>query len=237
MKRLLIILLIALTVFSIVGCDDWFKAANIYTRTELDADGNEIKVEVMYNLKDKSDIWLERYYNKDGWLEKEISYENYKAGKIGYITIFRANGSRVSTETFYHEDNARSFATFDENDVILTNENYDFGRLSSIEEFYPSGKRSKLTDYTDSTVSVRVWTFDENEKNTSYYTEWSEDTRKLTQLDLFENEVRVSSEITITTFSGEFIEHYVDEFEANGNPIRTIHYDENGEIYDISYHH
>ena len=86
-------------------------------------------------------------------------------------------------------------------------------------------------------MSVRVWTFDENEKNTSYYTEWSEDTRKLTQLDLFENEVRVSSEITITTFSGEFIEHYVDEFEANGNPIRTIHYDENGEIYDISYHH
>ena len=36
MKRLLIILLIALTVFSVVGCDDWFKAANIYTRIELD---------------------------------------------------------------------------------------------------------------------------------------------------------------------------------------------------------
>ena len=236
MKKLLIILLIVLTLFSTAGCCI-FKAANIYTRTELDADGNEIKVEVMYNLKDKSDIWLERYYNKDGWLEKEISYENYKAGKIAYVTIFRANGSKVSTETFYHDDNARSFATFDENDNPLTCHNYKNNMLTSVEEFYPSGKRSKLTDYTDPTVSVRIWTYAENEMITSYYTAWSEDARKLTQLDLFENEVRVSSEITITTFSGEFVQHYVDEFEANGNPIRTIHYDENGEIYDISYHH
>ena len=236
MKKLLVILIIALTVFCAVGCDG-VKAANIYTRIDVDADGNEIEVEVMHAHKNKDEIWLERYHNKDGWLEKEISYEDYKAGKIAYITIFRANGSRVSTETFYNEDNARSFETFDENDNPLTCSNYQNNRLTSVDEFYPSGKRSKVTDYTDSTVSVRVWTYAENEMLTSYYTEWVEDTRKLTQLERYENEARVSSEITITTLDGEFVQHYVDEFEANGNPIRTTHYDENGNVTDVSYHH
>ena len=232
MKKLLIILFIAVMVFSTVGCD-MFKAANIYTRYDVDAEGNEIKVEVMHAPNNKDEIWLERYYNKDGWLEREVSYTD---GKIGYITIFRSNGARVSTETFFYEDNARSFETFDENDTRLTNHNYVNEKLNSIEEFYPSGIRSKLTDYSDPSRIVTVWTYSEDEKVTSNYSKWNEDGRVIEELDLFENEVRVSAEMTITTTDGKFIEHYITEFSPSGEMIRTTHYDENGNVYDVAEH-
>ena len=232
MKKLFITLLITVIIFSTVGCD-MFKAANIYTRYDVDADGNEIKVEVMHAPKNKDDIWLERYYNKDGWLEREISYND---GNYGYITIFRSNGTKVSTETFYLEDNARSLETFDENDNRLTVHNYRDEKLDSIEEFYPSGIRSKLTDYSDPSRIVTVWTYSEDDKITSNYSKWNEDGKVIEELDLFENEVRVSAEMTITTIGGEFIEHYLTEFSPSGEMIRTTHYDENGNVYDVAEH-
>ncbi len=232
MKRVLIALLISTIAIFTVGCDI-FKAANIYTRYDVDDEGNQIKVEVMHAPNNKDEIWLERYYNKDGWLEREISYNE---GKIGYITIFRSNGTRVSTETFFHEDNARAFETFDENDARLTVHNYTNEKLNSIEEFYPSGIRSKLTDYSDPSKIITIWTYGEDEKVTSNYSKWNEDGRVIEELDLFENDVRVSVEMTITTTGGEFIEHYIDEYSPNGEMIRTTHYDKDGNIFDVAEH-
>ena len=156
MKKLLIILLIAVTVLSTVGCDELFKAANIYTRYDVDEDGNEIKVEVMHAPKNKDEIWLERYYNKDGWLEREISYVSYAEGKIGYDTFFRQDGTRTETTTYVEDTNEYMIEKFDENDVCSICYTYNGTKLIAVEEFYSSGERSKVTYYMG-ILSIAFW--------------------------------------------------------------------------------
>ena len=234
MKKTLAILLIIFTLLSFVGCDKLFGAANIYVRYDTDADGNEIKVEVMHAPKNKDEIWLERYYNKDGWLEREISYTD---GKIGYITVFRSNGSRVSNETFFYEENARAVEAFDENDVRLTNHNYVNEKLDSIEEFYPSGNRSKVTSYSDPNYHFTSYHFDENGTEIAYHAKWTENGNVYEEYDILEGRIRISSDMYVTTVDGEFLEHYLTEYAPNGEMTNTIHYDKDGNVYDISGHH
>jgi antitoxin component YwqK of YwqJK toxin-antitoxin module len=196
----------------------------------------------MHDPKDKSNIWIERFYHKDGWMEKEISYESYKDGMIGYIIIFRENGSRESMETFYYDEDVRTVDAFDENNVLLTSHayNYKSGKLVYIEEYYPSGVRSKSTEYTVAGVVSDIWTYADAAMLTivtSHYMRWQENDIVFEELDVYENEVRVSAEMTIRTTRGEFVEHYINMYMPNGEMIKTIHYDEDGNIYDVAEHH
>ena len=237
MKRILCIFVIIAAVFQITDCD--LIAANIYTRYDINEDGVEIKVEVMHKYGDKNDITLERYYHPDGWLEKEISYNDYRTDDIMYITIFNENGGKRSVESFYKETNQRSYESYDDNGILLSIHNYENGTLQFIEEFYASGNRKNVTDYTDPALEVRITTFADAKDGrilTDYF-KWQTGEEITEETDYFDStSVRTKVEMNIKTTDGKFVRHYVDEYDQAGNLTRTTHYDENGNIYDIADH-
>lgn len=235
MKRIITLLLIVSVAFSLIGCN-LFGAANVYDRYELDAEGNEIRVQVMHAPGNKSEIWVERYHNKDGWLEREINYDVNATGRIVSEILFRENGSRITAKTYFNNMADYSVEEFDENDVLISTHNYQNGRLTSIEEFYPSGARYKLTDYTDDQADVRIWTYSENGDSYTLFSSWSEFENLTEELDFYVGNERVKTEMKITTRDGEFVAHYVDEYR-NDQIVKTTHYDEDGNVYDVVEHH
>ena len=238
MKKIITLLLILTTVISLAGCDKLFKAANVYTRYDVDADGNEIKVEVMHKHGDKNDIQIERFYHKDGWLEKEISYEDYYSGKIGYVMIFNENGGKKEVD-YYQEEGIHLHETYDEQGVLLTTHNYQNGTLQSIDEFYPSGNRSKCTSYTDPSLIYSIFYFaDVNDTVvTSQNSRWRDSNGQICdETDTYDiSGLRTKAEMKITNEDGSFVAHYVDEYAGN-EIFRTTHYDENGNVYDVVNH-
>lgn len=236
MKRLLCIFVIITALLQLTGCN--LMAANIYTRYDINEDGVEIKVEVMYKNRDKNDITIERYYHPDGWLQKEISYNDYRSKDIMYIMIFNENGTKKSAEYFYKENDGRIYESYDESGTLLSTHNYEKDVLQFIEEFYPSGNRSKVTDYTDKSFSVNIRTFADAEggEMLTDYSKWQENGEITEETDYYSSGVRTKVEMYITTPKGEFVRHYVDEYNSSENLSKTTHYDENGNIYDVVYH-
>lgn len=236
MKRIITLLLIVSVAFSLIGCD-LFGAANVYDRYELDADGNEIKVEVMHAPGNKSEIWLERYYNKDGWLEREISYVSYAEGKIGYDTFFRQDGTRTETTTYVEDTTEYMIEKFDENDVCSICYTYNGTKLIAVEEFYSSGERSKVTYYTDPNYHFTSYHFATNGTEIAYHAKWTENGNVYEEFDVLEGRIRISSDMYVTTVDGDFVEHYLTEYAPNGEMTKTIHYDKDGNVYDDAEHH
>ena len=239
MKKILILMLILSAVLFATGCDLIFKAANVYTRYDVNEDGIEIMVEVMHKYGDKNNIILERYYHPDGWLEREISYEDYSTGKIVYIMIFRENGDRVSAEYFNLNESSRIYETYDENGHLKTSDTYQNGQLTITEDYYPSGNRSKATYYTDPRLLFGTYIFadEDNGRTTNYYAKWCENDIIVEEYDTFnESEVRITSEMTIFASDGEFLQHYIDFYDDTGDLEKTVHYDEDGNVLDTAYH-
>lgn len=236
MKKILVLLFIVSLIF-ITGCDH-LKAANIYTRYDINEDGVEIKVEVMHQHGDKSKIELERYYHPDGWLEKEISYYDYNENKIVYVMIFNKDGGKKAVD-YYYDQGEHSHETYDDSGVLLTSHNYLNGTLVSIDEFYPSGNRCKSTNYTDPSLIFSIFYYaDLNDTVvTSTNCRWRESNGQICdETDTFDaSGMRSKVEMKITAEDGSFIAHYVDEY-ANDDVVITIHYDENGNVYDIVDH-
>ena len=235
MKRIVTALLIISVLLSLISCN-LFGAANVYDRYDIDADGNEIRVQVMHAPGNKEDIWVERYHNKDGWLEREINYENYAAGKITSEIYFRENGSKITVKTYFNDMADYSIEECDENDVRISTHNYQGGKLASIEEFFPSGAVYKLTDYTDSQMDVRIWTYSESGDSHTLLSRWTEGDNLTEELDFYEGNERVKTEMKIFTLDGDFVSHYVDEY-SNNDIVKTTHYDKDGNVYDVSYPH
>ena len=237
MKRILCIFVIILALLQITSCH--LIAANVYTRYDVNEDGLEIRVDVMHKHGDKNDITLERYYHPDGWIEKEISYNDYRTDDIMYITIFNENGGKKSVESFYKETNWRTYESYDDNGVLISTHNYENGSLQFIEEFYASGNRKKVTDYTDPAFEVRITTFADAKDGRilTDYSKWYTDKEITEETDYYDSaSVRVKVEMNIKTLDGKFIRHYVDEYDQAGNLIKTTNYSESGDILDISDH-
>ena len=235
MKRIITLLLIVSVAFSLIGCN-LLGAANVYDRYELDADGNEIRVQVMHAPGNKSEIWVERYHNKDGWLEREINYDVDATGRIASEILFRENGSRITAKTYFNNMADYSVEEFDENDVRISTHNYQNGSLISIEEYYPSGAIYKLTDYTDIQANVKIWTYSENGDSYTLFLSWSDPEKLTEELDFYVGNERVKTEMKIITRDGEFVARYVDEYR-NNEIVKTTHYDKDGNVYDVVEHH
>ena len=144
-----------------------------------------------------------------------------------------------STHCICLTTNFRTYESYDDNGVLLSTHNYENGTLQFIEEFYPSGNRSKVTDYTDDAFSVTIKTFADAKDGRilTDYSKWQTDGEITEETDHYNDaNVRVKVEMNIRTTDGEFVRHYVDEYDSAGNLCKTTHYDENGNIYDVVYH-
>lgn len=235
MKKILITLLVISAVLLTTGCH--LIATNIYTRYDVNEDGVKIKVEVMHEGRDKNAITLERYYHPDGWLEREVSYVDYASGKIGYVIIFRENGSRVSAEYFNYEYDEHAVETYDENGVLLTNHTYTHGILRCVESFYPSGNRATNKSYEDPSRTYVLYTFPdvEDAEVSSIYSVWTEGGVVYSQLESdMVDKTMTRFEIKISTTTGEFIRHYVEERTPSGEHLRTTFYDANGNVIEAT---
>ena len=118
MKKILLFLVSVLCLFSMVACDKLFTATNVYTETSIDADGNEIVIEYLYDPKDNDRIVRKTIYDKDGNID--VAYN-------------------------YYADGEWSEEYFDENRIRTQCITHRINGMKEVEEFIPSGIRVKLS--------------------------------------------------------------------------------------------
>lgn len=191
----------------------------------------ELQYEATYD-KDMDKPLLEVQYDEDG---KETDRTEY---------TYDANGNRLERKSSYTDDegNAATYkevCTYDAKGNVLTEKEYHNGNLE-YEYTYTYTATDKVSTETysrDEYESIDTYTYDEHDnvlscKSTSKYGDGEAYTRETTYENTYENGKLVEAKC----YEEGVLEQYT-KYDADGNEILNVYYDEDGEYsrYEQSY--
>ena len=217
-----------LCLFSATACDLLIKAANVYTETSIDADGNEITVEYMYDPKDNDRITRKTVYDKDGNVEV-----NYNYNKDGEWSEEYYDGNPNRTRCITHRTSGEIIEEeFIQSGTCIKSTTYSpSGVIERIDEYYDDGTQRSLLDYTVPGISRRYIQYNEQGQQISDETVQMDGERVSTTTTYFEDEQIISVETLVREQGGAFVSHQI-EYWTSGRATKTVVYDENGTVIE-----